>query len=53
MPNPLIHGQIGSKFAPEVPDDSEVAYNPKKHWCQVQELIRYFGTVGYKSEYLT
>ena len=36
----LIHGQIGGKFAPEVPD--EVAYNLKKHWRRVQELIRHF-----------
>ena len=39
-PNHLIHGQIGGKFAPEVPD--EVACNPKKRWRQVQELIRHF-----------
>ena len=39
-PNHLIHGQIGGKFAPEVPD--EVAYNPKKRWHRVQELIRHF-----------
>ena len=39
-PNHLMHGQIGGRFAPEVSD--EVAYNPKKRWRRVQELIRHF-----------
>ena len=39
-PNHLIHGQIGGRFSPEVPD--EIAYNPKKRWRGVQELIRHF-----------
>ena len=39
-PNHLLHGQIGGRFAPEVAE--ELAYNPKKCWRRVQELIRHF-----------
>ena len=39
-PNHFLHGQIGGQFAPEVVD--EVAYDPKKRWRRVQELVRHF-----------
>lgn len=39
-PNHFLHGQLGGKFAPETVD--EVAFNPRKRWRQVQELVRHF-----------
>ena len=36
----MLYGQIGGGFAPEV--QNEIAYNPKKRWRRVQELIRHF-----------
>ena len=36
-PNHFLHGQVGGQFAPEVID--EVAFNPRKRWRRVQELV--------------
>ena len=37
-PNHLIVGQMGGVFAPEVLD----AYNPKKRWHRIQQLLQHF-----------
>ena len=39
-PNHFLHGQAGGLFAPESVD--EVAFNPRKRWRRVQELISHF-----------
>ena len=39
-PNHFLHGQLGGKFAPETVD--EVAFNLRKRWRRVQELVRHF-----------
>lgn len=39
-PNHFLHGQIGGQFAPETVDTT--AYNLKKRWRRVQELVRHF-----------
>ena len=39
-PNHFLHGQMGGQFAPEVID--EVAFDPKRRWRRVQELVRHF-----------
>ena len=46
-PNHFLHSQMGGQFAPEVID--EVAYDPKRRWRRVQELVRYFGIDGLKN----
>ena len=38
-PNHFLHGQVGGQFAPEVTD--KVAYDPKRRWRRVQELVRH------------
>lgn len=39
-PNHFLHGQLGGKFAAETVN--EVAFNPRKRWRRVQELVRHF-----------
>ena len=39
-PNHFLHGQLGGRFAPESIDTT--AFNPKKRWRRVQELVRHF-----------
>lgn len=39
-PNHFLHGQIGGQFAPETVDTT--AFNPKRRWRRVQELVRHF-----------
>ena len=39
-PNHFLHGQMGGQFAPEVVD--EVAYDIKRRWRRVKELVRHF-----------
>ena len=39
-PNHFLHGQIGGQFAPESCD--ETAFNPRKRWRRIQELVRHF-----------
>ena len=39
-PNHFLFGQIGGQFAPESVDHT--AFNPKKRWRRVQELVRHF-----------
>lgn len=39
-PNHFLHRQLRRKFAPETVD--EVAFNPRKRWRRVQELVRHF-----------
>ena len=39
-PNHFLHGQMGGNFAPETVDTT--AYNPRKRWRRVQELVRHF-----------
>ena len=38
--NHFLHGQLGGTFAPKVID--EVAFNPRKGWRRVQELVGHF-----------
>ena len=39
-PNHFLHGQVGGRFAPECVDS--VAFNPRRRWRRVQELVRHF-----------
>lgn len=39
-PNHFLHGQMGGEFAPETVDTT--AFNPRKRWRRVQELVRHF-----------
>ena len=39
-PNHFLHGQLGGQFAPQVVD--EVAFNPRRRWRRVQELVHNF-----------
>lgn len=39
-PNHFLHGQAGGQSAPECVD--ETAFNPKKRWRRVQELVSHF-----------
>jgi hypothetical protein len=40
-PNHFLVGQLGGPFAPEALDETE-AYNPKKRWHRVQQLLKMF-----------
>jgi hypothetical protein len=40
-PNHFLTGQLGGPFAPEALDETE-AYNPKKRWHRVQQLLKMF-----------
>ena len=39
-PNHFLHGQMGGEFAPRTVD--EIAFNPRRRWRRVQELLRHF-----------
>jgi len=39
-PNHFLHGQLGGRFAPDSVDTT--AFNPRKRWRRVQELVRHF-----------
>ena len=39
-PNHFLHGQVGGQCAPECVDS--VAFNPRRTWRRVQELVRHF-----------
>ena len=39
-PNHFLHGQLGGRFAPDSVDSE--AFNPRKRWRRVQELVRHF-----------
>ena len=39
-PNHFLCGQLGGRFAPDCVD--VVAFNPRKRWRRVQELVRHF-----------
>ena len=43
-PNHFLHGQMGGQFAPETVDTT--AFNPRKRWRKVQELIHTYGKDG-------
>ena len=38
--NHFLRGQLGGRFAPDCVD--VVAFNPRKGWRRVQELVRHF-----------
>ena len=39
-PGHFLHGQLGGRFAPDSVDSE--AFNPRKRWRHVQELVRHF-----------
>ena len=39
-PNHFLHGQLGGRFVPDCVD--VVAFNPRKRWRHVQELVQHF-----------
>ena len=39
-PNHFLHWQMGGEFAPRTVD--EIAFNPRRRWHRVQELLRHF-----------
>lgn len=41
-PNHFVIGQLGGPFAPEILDETEAYYNPRKRWHRIQQLLKQF-----------